>query len=195
MSVHPILRPSSHAVAAEAAEYGPLGDGPPLELPWRKLPGYNCFGCCRDNPAGLRLVVRQWGEDGVSSTVVLSAQYESYPGLIHGGIASAVLDELMGNAIALIARKVCFTTSMRVRFLRPVQTGVGYRAIARIVDTPPFDEGDIFKAEADMFDAHGDVVVSANGVFHWVTAEQADAFIRPNPARDPRFASYFRWSS
>lgn len=168
------------------------GDGPGevLPLPWRDLAGNHCFGCCEHNPAGLSLAMRAEGE-GLASDFRLGARHESYPGVIHGGIGSTVLDEVMGNALALLEQKICFTTSMRLRFIAPLRTGRPYRALARIVERPATDDG-LFKVEGEIQDEHGATMLMANATYRWVTTEQADSIMQPSPAASPRFAAYFR---
>lgn len=162
----------------------------PLELPWKDLAGYHCFGCCTDNPAGLSLALVAEG-DGIACDFTLTRRHESYPGITHGGIGATVLDEVMGNVLALLERKICFTTGMRLRFLAPLRTGRRYRAVARIVERPAADDG-LFKVEGELVDEHDSPMLMASGTYRWVTAEQADALMEPSPARSPRFAAYFR---
>lgn len=164
--------------------------GEVLPLPWRDLAGNHCFGCCEHNPAGLSLAMRADG-DGLASDFRLGARHESYPGVIHGGIGSTVLDEVMGNTLALIEQKICFTTSMRLRFIAPLRTDRPYRALARIVERPATDDG-LFKVEGEIQDEHGATMLVANATYRWVTTEQADSIMQPSPAASPRFAAYFR---
>jgi uncharacterized protein (TIGR00369 family) len=124
---------------------------PFFDLPWRHLPGYNCFGCCGENGAGLRLRFAMGEPDTVSCSYQAAPHHESYPGVTHGGIAATVLDELMGNVLALREGKLCFTVGMRTRFVSPLRTGVRYRAVARIVERPERPDG-LFKVEGEICD-------------------------------------------
>jgi acyl-coenzyme A thioesterase PaaI-like protein len=162
----------------------------PLVLPWKELEGYHCFGCCAENPAGLKLEpVAEAG--GLACALRFSRLHESYPGIVHGGIGATVLDELMGNVLALLERKICFTTAMKVRYLGPLRTGVRYAAAARIVERPAADPG-LFKVEGEIRDTAGEALVMATASYQWLTAAQADELIRPSPAGSPGYAAYFR---
>lgn len=162
----------------------------PLELPWRRLPGYHCFGCCADNPAGLALQLVEGG-DGLTCTFRPDRRHESYPGVIHGGIGATVLDEVMGNALALLEKKLCFTVGMRTRFLAPLRTGHTYRAMARVVERPEQEDG-LFKLEGEIQDAQGHATLMASATYQWMTQAQADAVFTPSPAHQPGFEEYFR---
>lgn len=170
------------------------GAGQVLALPWHDLEGYHCFGCCSTNAAGLALVLVAEGDDSVASDFTLARRHESYPGIIHGGIGATVLDEVMGNTLALRERKICFTTGLRLRFLAPLRTNARYRAVARIAGRPDTDDG-LFKIEGEILDEHGATMLIASGTYRWMTAEQADAVMQPSPARSPRYAAYFRPAS
>ncbi len=56
-----------------------------------------CFVCGQRNPFGLKLVYRQ-EEDSVVADFLPKEEHQGYPGVLHGGIAAAVLDESMGRA-------------------------------------------------------------------------------------------------
>src|SRR6266702_4011443 len=110
-----------------------LSDPSGLELPWRQWNGDYCFGCSPDNPAGLALTAVESG-DGLACSFALTRLHESYPGIIHGGIAATILDELMGNLLALREQRFCLTVGLRVRFLAPLRTGHRYQAQAHVVE-------------------------------------------------------------
>ena len=87
-----------------------------LAAPWHKSARHHCFGCSRSNPAGLAMQMRESNERLVCD-FTLTRLHESYPGLIHGGVSAAVLDELMGNVLVHRERKVCFTAGLRLIYL------------------------------------------------------------------------------
>jgi len=74
----------------------------------------NCFVCGRYNPCGLQLTFKQ-GSRGVEALWVPSNATESFPGTVHGGIITSVLDEAMSKAI-MVRGWQAFTVCVNVRF-------------------------------------------------------------------------------
>jgi len=93
---------------------------------------HNCFGCGRLNAHGLQMQFRTDPEgNGVWSRFVPDARFEGYQGVIHGGIVSTVLDEVM--AWSLYREDVwAVTGQMTVRFRKPMLVGEPTRAIGYI---------------------------------------------------------------
>jgi uncharacterized protein (TIGR00369 family) len=61
-----------------------------------------CFMCGRENNLGLKMVFYNNPEtDQVQATVTVPEQFNGYPGIVHGGIVAAILDETAGRAVLL----------------------------------------------------------------------------------------------
>ena len=61
-----------------------------------------CFICGRQNPVGLKLDIYSDVEHReVRVNVIVDDKYQSYPGIVHGGIVAAMLDEVSGRAVLL----------------------------------------------------------------------------------------------
>ncbi len=85
-----------------------------------------CFVCGRDNPLGLKLEFYEDLEaDQVRADVTIPNEYQGYPGVVHGGIVSAILDEVSGRAVMLHEgdERLMATLQMTVRFRRPTPIG------------------------------------------------------------------------
>lgn len=98
-----------------------------------------CFGCGSDNAHGLRLRFRML-EDGrtVETRLRPAGHFAGVDGVLHGGIQSTVLDEVMGVAAQFAlpqgaGREPCVTAELSVRFLRPVPMDGEVVARARVV--------------------------------------------------------------
>lgn len=93
---------------------------------------HNCFGCGRLNAHGLHLEFRlNPAGDGVWTRFLPSARFEGYEGVIHGGIISTLLDEVM--AWSLYRDDVWAVTGrMTVRFRAPMMVGEPILAIGHI---------------------------------------------------------------
>jgi hypothetical protein len=56
-----------------------------------------CFACGQDNPIGFRLDdIRRQGEE-VHATLHPRPEYQSYPGVLHGGLSATALDDTSGT--------------------------------------------------------------------------------------------------
>jgi acyl-coenzyme A thioesterase PaaI-like protein len=151
----------------------------------------NCFGCSPNNATGLVLGMRQI-EGGLVSTFRLPARFESYPGVIHGGIVSTVLDEVMGNVIAVLDKKLCFTITLRVKYLAPLHTEEHYRCVARLTRRPDSDD-DIYKVDGEIHPTDRDEALAvASGTYKWITMSQATTEMSVKPSAIGPYVSYLK---
>jgi acyl-coenzyme A thioesterase PaaI-like protein len=148
--------------------------GGQLELPWRVLTDYRCFGCSPNNDKGLRLRF-QPVDDGITCVLRFDRDYESHPGVVHGGILSTVCDEIMGNLLVLRVGIPVFTTTLRVRFITSASVGVDYRCVA--TTTADSAVPGPYQARAEVFDEDGGLVVSAVGQYQPIAVEDNRARI------------------
>lgn len=140
-------------------------DVPTVSLPWRVLEDYRCFGCSPHNPYGLGL---QFAEhpDGIVTQFCLDRAYESYPGVVHGGLLGVVCDEAMGNLIVLRTGLVAFTTGMRMRYLQPVAVGETCTCVASL-GASGADAG-VTSTRAEIFNSGGDLVATSSATYRQV---------------------------
>ncbi len=62
-------------------------------------PDNNCFGCGAHNEHGLRLSFTHSKAAGVETTYVAPSHTCGSPGVVHGGVQAAILDEAIGFAM------------------------------------------------------------------------------------------------
>lgn len=86
-----------------------------------------CFVCGPDNPRGLKIKVRYFPEDRAAETELsLPKEYQGWAEVIHGGILSTLLDEMMAHAVWHFAGPGV-TLSLEVRFYHPLKPGEAVR--------------------------------------------------------------------
>jgi acyl-coenzyme A thioesterase PaaI-like protein len=114
----------------------------------------SCFACGMENPSGLRLRFYDDGKDQVFTRFSIDAQHSGYPGMAHGGIVTAILDEVAGRTM-MINNPNCFfaTAHMDVRFRQPVPVGVTLEAVGRLL-----------KRRASRTLAHAEIFTGGLGV-------------------------------
>ncbi len=86
---------------------------------------HQCFVCGLENPFGLRLHFESDGAGRAITRTIFSSEYQGYPGIVHGGILSTVLDEVGGRATMKGIRpdNVLVTGKLTVHFRKPVRIG------------------------------------------------------------------------
>lgn len=90
----------------------------------------NCFGCGADNPMGLHLSVQQQDGNGVLGHFVCESKHAGWPGIQHGGITSALLDEISGyvpNFMGIMT----MTAQLNVTYRDPIHVGEHLELTAR----------------------------------------------------------------
>lgn len=132
---------------------------------------HNCFGCGRLNLHGLQLKF-YLTEDGVYAPFTPGPAQEGYVGLVHGGIITTVLDEVM--AWSLYRLEIwTVTAKIEVVFRRPVEVGVATRATGRLVK----DRRRLLDVAADMRRTSDDLLLAtATATFARVPVGQAEAW-------------------
>lgn len=80
--------------------------------------GY-CFGCGTNNPIGMKLKFTRDGET-LRTEYKPDKMFQGWPGLLHGGIAATLLDEVMSN-VAYATGKTCLTAEMDLRQRQPIK--------------------------------------------------------------------------
>ena len=83
-----------------------------------------CFVCGRQNPIGLKIIFEGDGKR-VSATFTAREEHQGYPGILHGGITFALLDEVIGRA-AMELDPSCpwmMTAKAKMRYRKPVPIG------------------------------------------------------------------------
>lgn len=137
---------------------------------WEPLVGLDkeCFACGLDNPHGLQMTFESNG-DRLRSTVTVKPQFRGWNNLVHGGILSTLLDEVMGWTALYLTKRFTLTKGMTVAFKKPVR-----------IDTPIFVTGYVKERIGDrkvvmvgeIWDASGALCASSQGEFVLFTSEE-----------------------
>ena len=123
----------------------------------KRYPG--CFVCGDKNPIGLN-VPFYVKDDEVVAEYTAGRHFEGYRDILHGGILSALLDEVMIRAV-LALEIYCVTSEIRVKFRKMVKTGDKLSLVGRLVE----DKGRILTAEGKITNQHNQVVAEGEATF------------------------------
>jgi uncharacterized protein (TIGR00369 family) len=89
-------------------------------------------------------------------------EHQSYPGRLHGGVSSAILDETIGRAVLLQHEGIWgVTVEFTVRFRRPLPLDGEIRCVARITR----DTSRLFEGSGEILLPDGTVAVEARGKY------------------------------
>jgi len=95
-----------------------------------------CFVCGRDNPVGLKTAWFNRREEGeVRGEVSVAEHFNGYPGVVHGGIVAALLDETAGRALLIDGdfEDLMVTLKLEVTYRRPTPTATPLTVVGRVV--------------------------------------------------------------
>ena len=109
----------------------------------RHHPG--CVVCSPDCGHGLQVHFYLDKQGAAVGSFDCGARYEGYPGLLHGGVISALLDGAMTNCLFLHGRATV-TAELVVRFRHPVVLGKPARLRAWIAQSNP----PVFRLRAEL---------------------------------------------
>ena len=89
-----------------------------------------CFVCGKKNPIGLKLRFETVNGEHVTEFTP-GPEHQGWAGITHGGILSAVADEVMARLVWMEGLHAV-TAEMTIRFKHPARIGVSLRAAGRI---------------------------------------------------------------
>lgn len=125
---------------------------------------HNCFGCGKLNAHGLHLALLPDPDgDGVVARFTPSLHEEGYTGMVHGGIISTVMDEVM--AWTLYRQGIwAVTGELSTKYRKPV-----------LVGEPTIARGSVIRDRGRAIEVRGEIRREADGI---LLAEGKATFIR-----------------
>ena len=97
------------------------------------FPDNNCFACHPNNNFGLRLKFFADDDKGEVFTKVKPAEYfEGFPGILHGGIQCAIVDEVAFWTMFDKLKKIGLTTKIEINYNKKVDISMELEARGRV---------------------------------------------------------------
>ena len=123
----------------------------------------NCMVCGVENDFGLKARFHETDSNELVALFYPQKIHQSYPGITHGGISAAILDEVIGRAIMIFYDQKTFgvTIELNVKYKKPVPYGVELRAVGRITK----DSGRIFEGTGELYLPDGTLAAVAEGKY------------------------------
>lgn len=119
----------------------------------------SCVVCSPHHPQGLKLCFALNEKGEAEAEFACPKSLECYPGLLHGGVISTLLDGAMTNCLFLHGHEAV-TAQLEVRFRHPVLLESAVRLRAWITEDHPL----MFRLKAQLFQ-DGQLKATAQGVF------------------------------
>lgn len=122
----------------------------------------SCFVCGIHNQHSLKTKFYEMGNNILISEFNALEEHQSYPGVLHGGIAAAILDETLGRSIMCADKELWgVTIELNLKYRKPLPTGEKLYARARLTEI----HSRYFKAEGEIILPDGKPAVTASGKF------------------------------
>ena len=94
----------------------------------------SCFICGLENPIGLHMHFYETAPDEVTAEYTAPEHYQGYPGILHGGVTAAILDEAAGRAFMgpdPNASNFMYTAELKVKYKKHVPVGQPLKIVGR----------------------------------------------------------------
>ncbi len=122
-----------------------------------------CFVCGESNPAGVHVRFYEREDGSVLARFTGADHHQGYPGRLHGGVITAVMDEAIGRAIMVRYGDDIWgvTAELTMRFRQPAPIGVELTVVGRIIS-----EGSrMFQGSGELLLPDGTVAAEAVGKY------------------------------
>lgn len=121
-----------------------------------------CLVCGLKNPFGLHSSFYELENNELLAIFKPMKEHQSYPDRLHGGIATAVLDETIGRAILIKNQDIWgVTIEFATRYRKPVPLTEEIRVIGRITNEAPR----YFEGTGEILLSDGSVAIEGHGKF------------------------------
>ncbi len=133
-----------------------------------------CFICGLKNKFGIHAHFYITENKELIALFTPSEEHQSYPGRLHGGIASAILDETIGRSILNKYETEVWgvTIDLNVKFKKPIPLNEELKVIGRITS----ENNRMFEGTGEIILSNGDVAVTAQGKYLKVPLEKITDF-------------------
>jgi acyl-coenzyme A thioesterase PaaI-like protein len=142
--------------------------------PKRQPNSRHCFICGMENPVGLHLHIYETAPGEVESTYIAPDHFQGYPGVLHGGIVAALIDEISGRAQMgsdPMDPRFMFTAKLEVKYRKNVPIG----QLLKIIGKAGKSRAKSAEAWAGIYDADtGELLAEGNTLLIDVPSDQFD---------------------
>jgi acyl-coenzyme A thioesterase PaaI-like protein len=139
----------------------------------RKQPNSRmCFICGLENPVGLQLKIYEVKPGVIQSTYTAPDHFQSYPGILHGGIVATILDEISGRSQMgdPSASRFMFTAKLEIKYRKNVPIGKPLKIVGKAGKV----RGRMAEAWAGIYDEDGNLLAEGNSILVDIPTKMLD---------------------
>lgn len=133
-----------------------------------------CFICGLENPIGLHLHIYEVEPGVIETTYIAPEHFQGYPGVLHGGIVGALIDEISARAQMggdVNDPRFMFTAKLEVKYRQNIPIG----KLLKIVGKAGKSKSKSAEAWAGIYDAEtNELLAEGNTLLINVPDEQFD---------------------
>ncbi len=129
-----------------------------MQVKYKQNNSRMCVICGMDNPFGLQAPLYVMEDDSVMTLFRYRQEHQSYPGRVHGGLITAMLDELGFRAYwAFEPEVLAVTMELQTKYRRPVPYDEPLKGMGTILSA----SSRFVKSHAQITDMDGHVLAEA----------------------------------
>lgn len=122
----------------------------------------NCIVCGMENNSGLKAPFYVLDDNSVATIFEFQSIHQSYPERVHGGLVSALLDELMGRALWINKpTEYGVTTTLNITYRKPTPYNQKLKARGYIT----FEGGRGFSAKGELYDMNDNLLAEGSAKY------------------------------
>ncbi|NLD22200.1 MAG: PaaI family thioesterase [Bacteroidales bacterium] len=137
--------------------------------PYIGLKNYHCFCCDPANPIGLHMKFYE-DNDEIVSEWSPSEYHQGWINVLHGGIQSALCDELAGWVISRKMKKAGVTSKMEVKYHKSIYTAEPKITIRGHIES---ERRNLVTVGVQIFNSSGELCTEATCLYYLFTKEQS----------------------
>lgn len=135
----------------------------------RQTNSRNCIICGLDNPLGVKAPFYELEDGRLYTRFQFKPEHQSYPGRVHGGMITAMLDELAGRVYWIVDPNMyAVTTSIDVKFRKPVPYNTILQGVGKII----VNTSRAYEAVAEIRTMDGVVLATADIKYMKITGDK-----------------------
>lgn len=129
---------------------------------------HRCFGCGPDNPHGLQMSFFV-GRNCVYSWIKVPEHLCSWHNIVHGGVVSTMLDEVMGRTVNVFTKALGLTRSIHIELIKTAVIGDELRAEGQLVEIVNLREATV---KATLYNSLDEICAKSTATFALVSPDK-----------------------